>query len=499
MIGIEVRFLAGRFHANAWHHAHNEGIPEWPPSPWRVLRALVHAACMRGVPRERAEPLLARISEPPRYLLPRAVDAHTRHYMPDVARSDHETSRVFDTFVAVEGGAKEPSPLLVAWPVELTADERALLVELCASVGYLGRAESWAELRVVDVAEDAAWSCVPEPAAAAPHATTLLAPQSATGIAEWSAGRPRPKRGADVPRSLWDVLTFTGARFEAEGWTDVPGTARVRYVFRGAPFLRAVVPTAGPRRSEDPTVACFAVRSAVLPRLTDAIRICERLRTAAMSQSRRRCGDARVVFSGHGQRDLEHRHARYLAATSGEHEARRGRIDRLYVSATAGFAPDDVIALQQIRRLWGDGGHDIELVLIGLGHAADFGGLTAPRTPVLGCSRIWTSATPFVPVRHPKVRRGVEIDSIEDQIRQQCLRTLGCEPVAITPIGRRDEWLRFHRRRTRGGGRRGPDLAVGARLVFASPVQGPIALGFGSHFGLGVFTAAPDDDATPVG
>ena len=44
MIGLEIRFLAGRFHGTDWHHAHNEGVPEWPPSPWRVLRALVSAA-----------------------------------------------------------------------------------------------------------------------------------------------------------------------------------------------------------------------------------------------------------------------------------------------------------------------------------------------------------------------------------------------------------------------------------------------------------------------
>ena len=40
-ISVTIRFSAGRFHATPWGHHVNEGLPEWPPSPWRLLRALV--------------------------------------------------------------------------------------------------------------------------------------------------------------------------------------------------------------------------------------------------------------------------------------------------------------------------------------------------------------------------------------------------------------------------------------------------------------------------
>ena len=104
-------------------------------------------------------------------------------------------------------------------------------------------------------------------------------------------------------------------------------------------------------------------------------------------------------------------------------------------------------------------------------------------------ARVWESVTPFIPTRHPKVRGGVEVDSIVDQIRQQCLATVGCAPLEVLPFGERDRWARFRRHRRRGGGRRGVDRALGVRLVFDSPVRGPIALGYGSHFGLGLFAA----------
>ncbi len=34
-ISIAIQFSAGRFHATPWGHHVNEGLPEWPPSPWR--------------------------------------------------------------------------------------------------------------------------------------------------------------------------------------------------------------------------------------------------------------------------------------------------------------------------------------------------------------------------------------------------------------------------------------------------------------------------------
>ena len=40
-LSIAVAFPAGRFHATPWGHHVNEGLPEWPPSPWRLLRALI--------------------------------------------------------------------------------------------------------------------------------------------------------------------------------------------------------------------------------------------------------------------------------------------------------------------------------------------------------------------------------------------------------------------------------------------------------------------------
>lgn len=43
-VTISIRFLTGRAHLHPWQTHHSEGRVEWPPSPWRLLRALVAVA-----------------------------------------------------------------------------------------------------------------------------------------------------------------------------------------------------------------------------------------------------------------------------------------------------------------------------------------------------------------------------------------------------------------------------------------------------------------------
>ena len=41
MLDLEFFFPAGRYHSTPWGRNINEGVPEWPPSPYRLARALI--------------------------------------------------------------------------------------------------------------------------------------------------------------------------------------------------------------------------------------------------------------------------------------------------------------------------------------------------------------------------------------------------------------------------------------------------------------------------
>ncbi len=188
------------------------------------------------------------------------------------------------------------------------------------------------------------------------------------------------------------------------------------------------------------------------------------------------------------------------------HEDAHGAITHLSVFAAGGFdarARDalDALAAKEIRTSR-TAAHPVQLTLIGMGTAAELGDAGAP---LFGESRRWTSLTPFVPTRHAKRRRtgapkldddGHWIGSPEHDLLR-LLRLLGkplvarVEPTDGVRLGDRlVRWLEFHRWRQRGSGRRGDERGYGFSIEFREPLRGPLALGFGAHFGLGVF--APD-------
>ena len=112
---IALSFPSGRYHATAWGRHVNEGAPDWPPAPWRLLRALV-AVWKRTLQDDvlvntHLPTAIAKLTDPPLYKLPPAVLAHTRHYMPQRQRGD--TALVFDGFIAVspvDGGSGLTTP-----------------------------------------------------------------------------------------------------------------------------------------------------------------------------------------------------------------------------------------------------------------------------------------------------------------------------------------------------------------------------------------------------
>jgi CRISPR-associated protein Csb2 len=151
-VALRLTFPGGRYHATPWGRHVNEGVPEWPPSPWRLLRALV-AVWKRtcpDFPDDDVRRLLAQLVEPPLFRLPPHRVAHTRHYMPWEKKGPQDRTLVFDTFVSVG----RDDPLLIGWPdATLDADGERCLRRLLSNISVLGRAEAWVEASVVPLGE----------------------------------------------------------------------------------------------------------------------------------------------------------------------------------------------------------------------------------------------------------------------------------------------------------------------------------------------------------
>jgi CRISPR-associated protein Csb2 len=405
---------------------------------------------------ERLTPLL----EAPTFWLPRASAAHVRHYMPGKDTRD----LVYDTFVLPERG----EPVVAMWPGTLAdLDELRAGLEL---IPYLGRTQSWVTAELTEPRE--------------PNAVPL-------GLAKETGSRDHelvrllaPDPGQ--PDDALDGLLLTTGQVRDRRLSQPPGSRWVEYA------RPAIIPDPLPRRrrprvrsSSLPTVARYLVDSAARPPLTEAILVADLVRRAAMAwYGRRNAGAVSRVLAGKDEagRPLEgHGHAFYLPTD----EDGDRRIDHLTIIAPAGLEPADQEALASLRTLDpGRGRPTVRLVLVGIGSSEEF------RSPLFESATIWRSHTPFIPVRHTKVRGSAEakriVDSPIDQLRLELRRRGYPEPSRIRFLrGARSLEFRLHRPRHDA-----PGAAYGFEIAFEGPVRGPLALGRSSHFGLGVFLPA---------
>lgn len=193
-----------------------------------------------------------------------------------------------------------------------------------------------------------------------------------------------------------------------------------------------------------------------------------------------------------------HRHAFYLPTD----EDGDGRIDHLTIYARgetearsasegprdAGFGKRELQALDQFTRLRQLGRQpELQLVLLALGPAAEGAGV-----PLIGPARRWRSATPFVPPRHQKFR-GRKRENPPEQLCDEIQKRGLPQPVRLRPLSGCPladgslPWTAFRRQRLRGQGDRGQGYVYGFELEFGKPILGPLAFGYGCHFGLGLF------------
>jgi CRISPR-associated protein Csb2 len=552
MIALRLRFPTGRYHATPWGRHVNEAAIAWPPEPVRILRALIACHHRKADKAQFSDDALADLIDvlaggPPVYRLPDAVSAHTRHYMPLGRKKggQDETTLVFDAFARFN----TEEALIVGWPgAALTPEQRAHLDHLAARLGYLGRAESWVEAEVCEWSGDDANAKPHDHDGGGDkrasdqdfRLVSLYAPLSPEAYRErreqlinvergrrrvgWTKkGQPTDKALdkdmrdflATLPERLASALAVDTSELHAAGWSDPPACRRVLYT---APEPASV--WRGPRRRttrtrQDPTVARFVLAGRPRPRIEDAVKIGELMRLATMAQfgwtkdevTGRRRPNAPSVISGRNAdsrpfREPEHRHTFWLAEDADED----GEIDHIVVYAAAGFDREVRGKLDGITKLWiaaaertssdenGDAAseprQEWRLALEGFGTPKDF----HDASRLLRESQCWESVTPFLAAGHLK-SGGYPAEARRLLARRLLFSEsdLGAVKVDVlssrTIHGRERRPIHFHRVRS-GGREMQPDpMGTFLRLTFPSPIEGPLALGFGSHFGLGLFAA----------
>ena len=468
MTTIELKFPAHRFHATPWGRHVNEGAVEWPPSPYRLVRALYDAWKRKhlDVPEAAMDGLLRPLAaEAPRYSLPPVTATHTRSYLNSNTLDPTDKSLIFDAFVALAPDAS----LFVTWPnLLLTQEQAELLGRLLGSLNYMGRSESWIDARLHDGPVSEGLRC--EPVAESSEGGDVVPIACAVPPDAYSEKRP------------WlEALAYSTAEFLKDRRSLPPAMRIVPYV-RPANAVMAVVPRPA-RKHVGVQMVMLSLNATVLPLVTATVEIAEEVRRRLMGIHKGLMEDATKVspkFSGKTAEGIPlqgHQHAFILPLGNG-----RGRIGRILIHTRApeGFGSDEVRAILRMTQLRGrQTDEPIRVMAI---QRADTGSDLRKRGTTL------VSATPFCPARHWRKGRGEYAAYLQGEICRECLNHGLPAPQTVQMLESAPglfEWVEFRRNRKEDESRPG----YGFRLQFDQPVPAPFSLGYGCHFGLGQFVA----------
>lgn len=533
-----LRFPSRRYHATPWGHHVNEGQVEWPPSPWRLLRALIATGYATlqwpgNGPPPVARSLIEKLAGVlPRYCLPPGAGAHSRHYMPLAKfKNDREdTTLVFDTWAQIDDGT-----LAVTWNTTLSDEGTRLLSALAERLGYLGRSESWvlARLAQPDESLPEGDDCFPCDGGQAPgrewEQVPLMAPLSVERYGRWrqavidaelaklptvdTAKKKLTKEEKKIleqhqkledsyPPDLIACLQTTTDWLRRLGWSQPPGSERILYWRRtnalevGAPNLRQKMVSVPPVEAMLISMATASGNDHALPSVVRTLPQAELLHRALVKAACRHSDTPSKVLTGRGESGKPliepHRHAHLLPLDLDDD----GHLDHILIWAPMRLDASAQAAVRAVRNTFTRGGvGPLRLALVGSGSLTELRGLKGVygeklyglTGPLAGATE-WTSVTPFVPSRYLK-KRGK--NTLDGQVIAELVTRGYPEPIGINVLDVRSDTRLMSMHHFIRSRRRGPaapvDVGYSLTLRFAEPIMGPLCLGYGSHFGLGLF------------
>ena len=476
---VQVSLLSGRYHAHPWGEAqHAMAGPEWPPSPWRLLRGLAavwfdaNPPPVTEVERDDLLQALGRAS-PPAMWLPPVSFAEIPYYQPVESK---EPKRVlhFDHFAVLSEG-DDGACFCFDYDVALSARQRSGLTLLLARMTYFGRAESRARLALVE---------------APPRHLHRVPPADGRSLSNKIRRRVLVTRDTFCAPDLWageaggdhlvQAMIVKGRKRPPNtDWIDYalpPMLVRPQLARRQAASSQAASSEERPRV----TAVRFGLFRRVPIHLSELVRVAREIRDQAASRFESAAGAPSRRLTGRepdGNVAKGHRHAFWLP----EPDTGDGYLKGCTVwlpDGSDGIDQRELDALLGVQRIFRDDDYPILVV-------AERVIETRPEpTP----SRCWRSLTPFLAPLHE--RRGRREPTPSEQLQRMVEETTGARPRVtrtsgpgslgrLTPVR-----THFYQRGTWRWTRR---AAGWFELEFDHPVVVPRPVGADAHFGLGRF------------
>ncbi|MXX21260.1 MAG: type I-U CRISPR-associated protein Cas5/Cas6, partial [Cenarchaeum sp. SB0667_bin_13] len=329
MLVISIRFLGGAYYATPWGKHVNEGVPEWPPSGWRVLRAIIASwkNMNRAIPDDVVWPILQKLTtQPPEYYLPDASISHTRHYIP----TNKKPTLIMNTFVTTGD-----RPVLIIWKgITLNKDEFDTLKVILGTLHYLGRAESRC-VATISTITNVKPNCVSfdcnDQLSIDHNLVSVLTPIKNVEFVD-ILNQPSSKKTYNLKS-----ITVTTGQLHEKNYQYPPGAKLLYYTLPKNCFEPEITHSTNTSQMSSITLVRYAVAGAVCPSISDTMRVADTARSACMSRyGKHKNNNVSPTFSGKdgdGKPLVDHVHAFYLPT----YETQNKIIDHLTIIAKNGF------------------------------------------------------------------------------------------------------------------------------------------------------------------
>lgn len=498
-IVLRQTFPLGRFHATPWRvNPFDDPHGEWPPSPWRLARALVARwyQWARESPRMRPAGELDQLVQAlctSRYafFLPGAggKGKPLRYYFPadfgwDPAGKNQPGMRGYKRSLAQDNYWCVPpgEPGAVYWFLEgegWNADLLLLLDRCLERLTYFGRAESFTRIERVENGYPEP-NCRLEPQGRADRVPVLVPLEGA--------------RLADLERTTED---------EKMAKRSVPDGAAYRYARRPPRPAVHELPQGESIRPERHLIQ-LAIGSNVAPEIRAIVRLTSRFRGAVLREFFRIQSPGTIPSWSRAPRELRER-ARLLAGKDAQGDPLRGHQHAEFLVWWEERLPTRLLVWRFSKPFDREEERAILLAAAGEfswaapGDDADAWKVrlvpldrSVPPPPGFDASSScrWRSMTPYVPSRH-QFRQGNlrASESIENQICRELSRRGYPHADQVRVEAGAPIWVAVHlpHRETRGRVFGSQRRGYWVHLTFPESVKGPLRLGHSSSFGLGLF------------
>ena len=462
---IKISLTLNQYHGNAWHHAHCEGLIDWPPAPWRILRAIVAGSYNVNFSQEQQVILkqvvwkMAQVS--PSYYLPPTAYLQWRSPRPQVQK-DASIAPGKILYCACLLVPEDDSAIYCNYNVDCSEEEWKILQQVMQGITYLGRRES-----------PAIWELVKD----MPQANAYPDPNGLRVVASPSSSVTEDE--------LWNCLNLSAADvFQQRKQAVFPGVEQTTYKLEPSLF-----DSASDRQRIFPKRVLLSVESTYKVSVSESIALCEAL------HQRLTKSHPELIFTGMdiGVKSDSHNHA-FITPIS---DRTRRWIEYIELYAYPGFLPSAINAIANIK--------PVKLNQLVSFVLTDF----SESSEQHNC---WESISPMFLSRYP-VRRDGRARFIpgtsyqKDCAEHQALKYLkflphlelnGEQTFEEFPAGlgmkidgeliavcKCEVWVGAGKMLNGKHGKLSLEKGFRVRIQFTRPVSSPISLGYRCHYGFG--------------